>query len=70
MEIIIEEILNLVRKKMEENGSYTKEAYKQFVEESIDYFIERGKLIDDDNLEFIETRLMDKWADVKNEVGK
>ena len=70
MEIIIEEILNLVRKKMDENGSYTKEAYKQFVEESIDYFIERGKLIDDDNLEFIESRLMDKWRDIQKEIGK
>jgi len=70
MEIIIEEILNLIRKKMEENGSYTKEAYKQFIDESIDYFIERGKLIDDDNLEFIETRLIEKWKDIQKEIAK
>lgn len=70
MQIIIEEILILVKKKMEEQGAYTKEAYRQFITETIDYFIEKGKLTDDDNLEFIETNLMDRWNDVKNEIGK
>ncbi len=70
MEIITGEILELVKKKMEEQGAYTKEAYKQFVTETIDYFIEKGKLTDDDNLEFIETNLVDRWNNVKNEVEK
>ncbi len=68
MEIITEEILTLVKKKMEEQGAYTIEAYKQFVAETIDYFIEKGKLTDDDNLEFIETNLTNRWGDVKNEI--
>lgn len=71
MELILEEILNLVKKKMTEQGGYDRAAYKQFVEETIDYFQEKGKLTDDDNLEFIEDRLMDMWEVVQNEfVGK
>lgn len=70
MEIMTEEILILVKKKIEEQGSYTIEAYKQFIAETIDYFIEKGKLTDDDNLEFIETNLVNRWDDVKNEIGK
>ena len=70
MEIMTEEVLTLVKKKMEEQGAYTREAYKQFIAETIDYFIEKGKLTDDDNLEFIETNLVDRWDDVKNEIGK
>jgi len=68
MEIITEEILTLVKKKMKEQGGYTIEAYKQFIIETIDYFIEKGKLTDDDNLEFIETNLINRWGDVKSEI--
>ena len=66
MEEITQEIIELVKKKMAEQGAYDRDAYKQFVEESIDYFLERGKLTDDDNLEFIEDRLMDMYEDVKD----
>lgn len=65
----IEEILNLVKKKMVEQGGYDRDAYKEFVEETIDYFIEKGKLSDDENLEFIEDTLMDMWEDVKEELS-
>lgn len=67
MESIIEEILTLVKKKMQEQGAYTRDAYKQYVAETIDYFIEKGKLTDDDNLEFIEDRLMEIYSTVRNE---
>jgi uncharacterized membrane protein (DUF106 family) len=65
MEGIIQEILNLVKKKMKEQGAYDREAYKQFVEETIDYFEEKGKLTDDDNLEFMEDQLLDMWEEVE-----
>ncbi|MDD5032352.1 MAG: hypothetical protein PHR36_04945 [Patescibacteria group bacterium] len=65
MEEIIQEILELVKKKMEEQGAYDREAYKQFVEETIDYFEEKGKLTDEDNLEFIEDQLLDMWEGVE-----
>lgn len=67
MESILEEILQLVKKKMQEQGGYDRAAYKQFVVETIDYFQEKGKLTDDDNLEFIEDRLMDMWEVVRDE---
>ncbi|MCK4539830.1 hypothetical protein KAU09_01605 [Candidatus Parcubacteria bacterium] len=70
MEFEIEEILSLVKKKMREQGGYTRDAYKQYVIETIDYFLEKGKLTDDDNLEFIEDRLMDMWETVSEEFVK
>ena len=70
MEFEIEEILSLVKKKMNEQGAYTRDAYKQYVVETVDYFIERGKLTDDDNLEFIQDRLMDMWETVNESFEK
>ena len=70
MEPIVEEILQLVKKKMQEQGGFDRDAYKQLVEETISYFQEKGKLTDDDNLEFIEDRLMAVWGDVQNEFAR
>ncbi len=67
MESIVEEILNLVKKKMTEQSAYSRDAYKELVEETINYFLEKGKLTDDDNLEFIEDQLMDMWETVRDE---
>jgi hypothetical protein len=61
----IEEILNLVKKKMQEQGGYDREAYKEFIEETIDYFIEKGKLSEEENTGLIEDTLLDMWEDVK-----
>lgn len=66
MEESTEEILELVKKKMAEQGGYDRDAYKQYVDETIDYFFEKGKLTDDDNLELINNRLMDMWEFVKD----
>ena len=65
MEPILEEILSLVKKKMQEQGAFDRDAYKQFVVETIEYFVEKGKLTDDDNLEFIEDRLLDMFQSVQ-----
>lgn len=65
----IEEILTLTKKKMQEQGAYDREAYRMFVVETIDYFLEKGKLTDDDNLEFIEDSLLDMWPVVKEELS-
>lgn len=67
MESITEEILQLVKKKMIEQSAYDRDAYKQLVEETIDYFREKGKLTDDDNDEFIEDQLLDMWETVQEE---
>jgi len=66
MEDILEEILTLVKKKMQEQGAFEREAYKHLVTETIDYFLEKGKLTDDDNLEFIENRLMGMFEIVRD----
>jgi len=66
MEAIIEDILDLVKKKMREQGAYDRNAYKQFIEETIFYFQERGKMTDDDNEEFIQKRLMEIYPIVKD----
>ncbi len=65
----IEEILELVKKKMREQGGYDREAYKEFIEETIDYFIEKGKLSEEENLGLVEDTLLDMWDDVKDEMS-
>lgn len=69
MEEILQEILNLVKIKMKEQGAYDRDAYKQFIDETIDYFRERGRITDDDNVEFMETRLMEIWGDVQESLA-
>lgn len=65
MEPITQEILDLVKIKMREQGAYDREAYRQVVEETIEYYRERGLLTDDDNDEFIENQLLDMWEHIQ-----
>jgi hypothetical protein len=66
MEDTIQDLFLLVKKKMKEQGAYDRYAYKQFVEETIDYYLEKGKLTDEDNLEFIEDQLLSQWENVED----
>lgn len=70
MEPLAEEILNLVKIKMEEQAAYDRDAYKELVQETIEYFREKGKLTTDDNDEFIEDQLMGMWETVKDQFAK
>lgn len=70
MDPITQEIYQLVKTKMQEQGAYSRDAYKQFIEETIDYFKEKGKLTDDDNEEFIEDSLLDMYDTFKEEVDQ
>jgi hypothetical protein len=70
MDPLIEEILQLVKKKMAEQAAFDRDAYKELVEETIEYFREKGKLTDEDNDEFIEDQLLDMWESVRNEFVK
>ncbi|MDD4332533.1 MAG: hypothetical protein PHT51_00250 [Patescibacteria group bacterium] len=65
MEEIINEIIALTKKKMREQGGYDRDAYKQFVEETIEYYLEKGKLDDDENLELLETEILERWDNIK-----
>lgn len=64
----LEEVLELVKKKMKEQGAYDKEAYEEYVDETIEYFEEKGKLTDDDNLVFIKDQLVEMWDEVEAEL--
>lgn len=64
---MINEILDLVKKKMAEQAAYDRDAYKEIVEETIQYFQERGVLTDDDETELLEDQLLDMWESVEEE---
>jgi len=70
MEKIIEEIFNLIKKKMKEQGGYNRDAYKDLVSETVDYFIEKGKISEDENIEFIKENLMRMWNYLENKSSK
>ena len=70
MEGTIQEILLLVKKKILEQGAYDRDAYKQLIEETIEYFKERGKIDDDENDEFLKDQLMDMYENVQDEFVK
>jgi len=66
MEEVVQTILNLVKKKMREQGAYDRDAYKNLIQETIDYYKEKGMITDDDNEEFIKDRLMEMWGEVQD----
>ncbi len=68
MEGILEEIILLVKKKMREQGAYDREAYKEYIGETIDYFIEKGKIDEDENIQFMKDRLMEMWERVERKL--
>jgi hypothetical protein len=70
MDPLTEEILQLVKKKMREQGAYDRSAYHELVEETVEYFKEKGKLTDDDNEEFIIDQLMEMWEVVKERFAR
>lgn len=70
MESITQEIFDLVKKKIQEQGAYTRDAYKEVVDETIEYFRQKGKLTDDDSEEFIKDKLMDMVKEVKEEIAE
>lgn len=67
MESLTQEILDLVKIKMRKQGAYTLDSYKGLIEETIEYFKGKGKLIDDDADEFIEDKLINMWSEVEKE---
>ena len=67
MEQQTSEILDLVKKKMREQGAFSRDAFKEYIQETIEYFREKGKLTDDDNEELIEDKIMQHWQEVESE---
>jgi hypothetical protein len=69
MDDISEQILELAKKKMREQGAYDRQAYKEFISETIEYFKEKGKITEDDEYELIENNLEEMWESVENELA-
>jgi hypothetical protein len=69
MQEIIEDILILVKKKMREQGAYDRESYRQYVEETFDYYIEKGKLSEEENLDFLITATLERWDSVQDRLA-
>ncbi|MCX6799659.1 MAG: hypothetical protein NT091_00735 [Candidatus Falkowbacteria bacterium] len=69
MEQLSYEILDLVKRKMREQGAYDEDAYKEYIQETIEYFREKGKLTDEDNDELIEDELVNAWENVKDDLA-
>lgn len=66
----MEKMLQLIKKKMREQGAYDRDSYKEFIEETIEYYRTKGEITDDDNDEFFEDQLLDLYDDVKNNLIK
>lgn len=66
MDEITQEIYFLVKKKMAEQGAYDRDAYAGFIDETVDYFYEKGKLDDDENVELIKDQLMAMWEETED----
>jgi hypothetical protein len=67
MEAEVQDILELTKTKMREAGEFSREAYREFIEESIEYYLEKGRLSDEDDLDAITEELMAMYEDVKSE---
>lgn len=70
MDEITQEIYSLVKKKMTEQGAYDRDAYSNLIDETIEYFYEKGKLGDDENEELIKDQLMGMWEELEETMGQ
>lgn len=70
MEQTLNEILDAVKMKMGNQGDYSREAYKGFIDEAVDDFMKKGVLTDADNIEMMIDKLMSQYKDVLNEMTK
>lgn len=58
MDEITQDMYLLLKKKVHEQAAYDLDAYSEVVDEVIDYYLEKGKIDDDENLAFIKDQLM------------
>ena len=65
----MQKILNLARKKMRESGEYSREAFRQFLEESLEYYVEKGEISEDENSDMMLEELLERYNDVENREG-
>jgi hypothetical protein len=63
MEQTLAEILEAVKMKMENQGEYSRAAYRTYIEEAIDDFMRAGIVTDDDDIEMMEDKLLLAYND-------
>jgi phage gp36-like protein len=66
MEEEVRDILELTKTKMREAGEFSREAYREFIEESIEYYLEKGRLSDEDDLDSMREELMSMFEEVES----
>lgn len=69
MDDIAQEIYELVKVKMAEQAAFDRESYEEVVSETVDYFYEKGKITDDDNIEFIKDEIMSMFETAQDELA-
>lgn len=62
----MQKILDLARKKMRESGEYGREAFREFLEESLDFYVERGEISEDENLDMMLGELTELYNTIEN----
>ena len=70
MEQTLNEILDAVKIKMNNQGDYSREAYENFIDEAISDFMKKGILTDDDNTEMMKDKLILQYKNILNEMTK
>ena len=58
MDEITQDMYQRIKAKVSEQGADDLDAYSEVVDEVIDYYLEKGKIDDDDNMVFIKDQLM------------
>lgn len=58
MDDVVQTMYILVKKKVREQGAYELDAYSEVVDEVIDYYLEKGKIDEDEDTAFIKNQLM------------
>ncbi len=66
MDEIAQLILELAKTKMREAGNFSREAFHDFIEESIEYYYEIGRLSEEDDLDALTEELMEMYNEVED----
>lgn len=69
MEEIKQKIITLTRKKMRESGEYNREAFREFLEESVDFYISRGEISEEENIDLILDELSEMYNHIEEKEG-
>jgi hypothetical protein len=67
MDEAVRDVLELTKTKMREAGEYSREAYEEFIDESINYYLEKGRLSEEDDIDSIKEELSSIYEDIQSD---